>query len=174
MHPGIDLEPDIDGCREPRLLQRRELPLLVDHDGKALLRRAGQVVGALHALQQKQRLGDAGPAQFQRFVEEADREPGRQVGERARHGHRAVAVGIGLDDSDRARIRCEPAGVLVIRPDRVEIDAGHALPPRRCVLHSFHTSPVITERLAAVDKSALSRSRRAGRSGDARAARRRA
>lgn len=84
---------------------------------------SGNSSASKKTFQQQHRRTNAGGAQFQRFLDARHREP---VGLRLQclgHGHRAMAVGIGLDHGEGLGPG-DFSGQLVVMAQGLEIDQG--------------------------------------------------
>ncbi len=103
IHAGIDLDPGGHLRVARQGVEQLELLEAVHHQLEARLRGGGELVGAEHAFEQQDAIGESGGAQREAFADPRDGET-VGFGQRLRCGHDAVAVGVGLDHRHHAAV----------------------------------------------------------------------
>ena len=132
VHLDVDLDRDAAAHRVfgKRRAVRRRIRALRDVVFRKLTGRRGRRIA-----EHEQRQGNARAAKLQRLLDVGDGEP--VCAERlvfARETHRAVAVGVGLDDAAHHRLPADPpADLLEVVRHGVQIDLGP-----RSFLHNIH------------------------------------
>ncbi|MDQ1094787.1 hypothetical protein QE400_004200 [Xanthomonas sacchari] len=121
VHAAVQLQPQAQRLRRGEGGDRLHLPGRGDRAPQPVFGDQRQFLGVEDAFQQQDRRGDAGLAQLQRLLDAGHREAVGLAVQRARAGHRAVPIGIGLDHRQRFAA-AQPAGQAVVVAQRVEVD----------------------------------------------------
>ncbi len=139
IHAGIDLDPGRHLRVARQCLEQLELFEAVHHQLEPRLRGSRELVGAEHAFEQQDAIGEPGGAQCEPFAKTRD---GETVGFReCRCGrHESVAVRVGLDDRHHAAVGCGT-------PDLAEVVAQcGSIDHRADQALALHGSPRLSRR----------------------------